>query len=116
MNLVDAMCSNPNARSVVEYSLTPCYRRSYSTIFKAINEMELDDLAMARLLAPYLPRPRQLPFWVLGTDVTPRPRQFARTLPDRGMVYQPLHEGYVCEIVVGRFIRRFTRMLGCESR
>ncbi|VAW31383.1 hypothetical protein MNBD_CHLOROFLEXI01-4065 [hydrothermal vent metagenome] len=89
MELIDAICSNPYARSVVEYSLTPCFRRSYSTIFKAINEMELDDLAIARLLAPYLPRPKQRSFWLLGTDVTPQPRQFAHTLADRGMVYQP---------------------------
>ena len=89
MELVDAICSNPHARSVVEYSLTPCFRRSYSTIFKAINEMELDDLTPAHLLTPYLSRPRQRPFWLLGTDVTSQPRQFAHTLADRGMVYQP---------------------------
>jgi len=87
--LVDAICSNPHARSVVEYSLTPCFRRSYSTIFKAINEMEWDDLATAHLLAPYLPRPQQRSFWLLGTDATPQPRQFAHTLADRGMVYYP---------------------------
>lgn len=89
MELVDAICSNPDARSVVEYSLTPCFRRSYSTIFKAINEMEMDEMAIAHLLAPYLPRPQQRPFWLVGTDVTPQPRQFAYTLADRGMVYQP---------------------------
>ena len=89
MELVDAICSNPQARSVVEYSLTPCFRRSYSTIFKAINEMKLDDLTPAHLLMPYLSRPRQRPFWLLGTDVTPQPRQFAHTLDDRGIVYQP---------------------------
>lgn len=89
MELVDAICSNPNAQSIVEYSLTPCFRRSYSTIFKAINELKWDDLATARLLAPYLPRPRQRPFWLLGVDVTPQPRPFAHTLPDRGMVYSP---------------------------
>ncbi len=89
MELMDAICSNPDARSVVEYSLTPCFRRSYSTIFKAINEMEMDELAIADLLAPYLPRPQQRPYWLLGTDVTPQPRQFAHTLADRGMVYQP---------------------------
>jgi len=89
MELVDAICSNPFARSVVEYSLTPCFRRSYSTLFKAINEMEMDDLMTAHLLAPYLPRPKQRPFWLLGTDVTPQPRQFAHTLADRGIVYQP---------------------------
>lgn len=89
MELVDAMCSTPDVRSVVEYSLSPCFRRSYSTIFKAINEMEWDELRVAHLLAPYLPRPRQRAFWLIGTDVTPQPRQFAQTLPDRGMVYQP---------------------------
>lgn len=89
MELVDAICSNPHARSVVEYCLTPCFRRSYSTIFKAINEMERDELATAHLLAPYLPQPKQRSFWLLGMDVTPQPRQFAYTLADRGMVYQP---------------------------
>lgn len=89
MELVDAICSNPDAHSVVEYSLTPCFRRSYSTIFKAINEMEWDKMATAHLLSPYLPRPQERSFWLLGTDVTPQPRQFAHTLPDRSMVYQP---------------------------
>lgn len=89
MELVDAICSNPDSRSVVEYSLTPCFRRSYSTIFKAINEMKWDDLMIARLVAPYLPRPKQRSYWLLGSDVTPQPRQFAATLPDRGVVHQP---------------------------
>jgi hypothetical protein len=89
MELVDAICSNPHARSVVEYSLTPCFRRSYSTIFMGINEMAIDELATAHLLAAYLPRPQERSFWLLGTDVTPQPRQFAHTLPDRGIVYQP---------------------------
>jgi hypothetical protein len=88
MELVDAVCSNPDARSVVEYSLTPCFRRSYSTISQAINEMEWDDLKIARLIAPYLPQPRQRPYWLLATDVTSQPRPFAPTVPDRSMVYQ----------------------------
>jgi hypothetical protein len=88
MELVDAICSNPDARSVVEYSLTPCFRRSYSTISQAISELEWDDLKIARLIAPYLPQPRQRPYWLLATDVTPQPRPFAPTVPDRSMVYQ----------------------------
>ena len=89
MELVDTICSNPDARSVVEYSLTPCFRRSYSTIFQAMKEMEMDALMVARQVGPYLPRPQQRPYWLLATDVTPQPRPFARTLPDRGIVYQP---------------------------
>lgn len=89
MELVDAICSNPDAGSVVEYSLTPCFRRSYSTIFKALKEMEWDELMIARLVAPYLRRLRLRRYWLLATDVTSQPRPFAPTLPDRGVVYQP---------------------------
>jgi hypothetical protein len=51
--------------------------------------MEWEERTTAHLLAPYLPRPRERPFWLLGSDVTSQPRQFAHTLADRGMVYQP---------------------------
>ena len=89
MELVDAICSNPHARSVVEYSLTPCFRRSYSTLFKALAEETWAEQKHLRTLAPYLPKPKDRPFWLLGVDVTPQPRPFAKTLSDRGMVYQP---------------------------
>lgn len=32
MELVDALCSTGSARSVVEYTLTPCFRRTYSSL------------------------------------------------------------------------------------
>jgi len=89
MDLVDAISSTPNARSVVEYSLTACFQRSYSTIFKAIDEMELEPMFLPYRLAPYFPKPKAWPFWLLLVDVTPNPRPYARTLEDRGMVYQP---------------------------
>jgi hypothetical protein len=89
MELVDALCSTTSARSVVEYCLAPCFRRSYSTLFKALAEWSWDEKHLARLLSPFLPRPSQHSFWLLGVDVTPQPRPFAHTLPDRSMVYQP---------------------------
>ncbi len=89
MELVDALCSTSSARSVVEYTLTPCFRRTYSTLYKALAEWTWDEGHLARLLAPFLPPPRQRSFWLLGVDVTPQPRPFAQTLPDRGLVYQP---------------------------
>ena len=89
MELVDAICSNPHARSVVEYCLTPCFRLSYSTLFKAVAEMTWDETALAHVVAPYLSQPQERPFKLLGVDVTPQPRQYAHTLADRGMIYQP---------------------------
>ncbi len=89
MELLDAICSVGDAGSVVAYSLAGCFRRSYSTIFKAINEMEIDEKWLLHSVSPYLRRPRQWPFWLLMVDVTPAPRRYAPTLEDRGMVYQP---------------------------
>jgi hypothetical protein len=89
MELLDAICSVPDAGSVVEYSLAACFRRSYSTIFKAINEMEIGEKWLAQQVSSSLPRPRQWPFWLLMVDVTPAPRRYAPTLEDRGMVYEP---------------------------
>lgn len=89
MELVDAICSNTTARYVVEYSLTPCFRRTYTALYKAIAECTWGDLQLARLLGPCLPHPRQRSFWLLGVDVTSNPRPYAHTLADRGMVYHP---------------------------
>lgn len=89
MELIDALCSSPAAQSPVELTLAPCFQRTYSTLYKAVDQFDWEDLALACLLAPYLPSPRERDFWLLGVDVTPQPRPFAATLTDRSMVYQP---------------------------
>ena len=60
-----------------------------TTIFKAIDAMDLGAMLLARQLEPYLPRPTKWPFWLLMVDVTPYPRPHAQTLEDRDMVYRP---------------------------
>jgi hypothetical protein len=89
MDLVDAVCSQTRANSVVELSLQSCFQRSYSAIFKAMGEYRPGDDDLGKLAGPYLPQPEQRPFWLLGVDVTPQPRPYARTLEERGFVYQP---------------------------
>jgi len=100
--LLDALVSQTNARSVVELSLEPVFRREYSSVYSAIaaffEAKEADEPAATRreqeveqlqLLAPYVPKPEQRPYWLFATDATSNRRQFARTLPDRGYVYWP---------------------------
>jgi hypothetical protein len=93
MELVDALCSNDGARSPVELSLSPCFQRTYSAMYKAVDEFSCGAGHGAKqwvhLLAPYLRRPQQRPFWLLGVDVTAQPRPYAPTASDRGMVYRP---------------------------
>lgn len=91
MDLVDALSSNSRARSVVELSLEPCFRREHTSVFKAIAAYhpEWMSKSLAELASPYLPAPQQRPYWLLGVDTTPQPRLYAQTLKDRGYVYQP---------------------------
>ena len=102
MELLDALTGNTTARSVVELSLNGPFRRGYGSVYTAIggffqadpfqrieDQRRLYDKKLMGLLAPYLPEPEQRPFWLFGLDVTPAPRPFARTLEDRGFVYQP---------------------------
>ena len=89
LELVDALCSFPEAHSAVELSLAPCFRRGHASLYAAIADYQWSDEDLSHLAAPYVPRPKERPFWLMGTDVTPLPRPFAATLDDRGMVYQP---------------------------
>src|SRR5215207_5549088 len=47
MELVDALSSNGSTRSVVELCLTPCFRRTYSTLYKALAEWNWDERQLA---------------------------------------------------------------------
>jgi hypothetical protein len=89
LELVDALCSYPAATSVVELSLASVFRRSYTALYKVLDEVAWEDIPVAELLSDTLPRPQARDFWLLAVDVTPQPRPFARTLTDRSYVYQP---------------------------
>ncbi len=104
MELLDATASNPNARSVVELSLSPHFHRQYSSVFDAIDNYLFadnpDELTLARrireahliniissvLPAPVAPTRR---FWLFAIDATSVSRQYAPTLEDKTYVYQP---------------------------
>ncbi len=89
IELLNALSRNTHARSVVELSLSPLFGRHYSDLYKAIDAFALEEKVQWRLMEPFLPRPKQRSFWLLGVDVVPHPRPYASTLEDRALVYQP---------------------------
>jgi hypothetical protein len=98
MDLLDALSSNTTAKSTVELSLNPLFRRSYGSVYDGIQQFSVtaeatdesnDEQQLVRLISSHLPAPQQKKYWLFGVDVTPAPRRFARTLGDRGYVYQP---------------------------
>lgn len=101
LDLTDALCSTPGARSVVELSLSPQFRRGHAALYKAVAACQLTDADIAALAKPRLPSPTLHPYWLLGLDVTSHPRPYAATLPDRTYVYQPTLVAGNKPIVVG---------------
>jgi hypothetical protein len=102
LDLLDALASNTTARSVVELSLSPFFRRDYSSLtdgtdnfFQAtVQEQEVEERReweqkLVRVIAPYLVQPQKRVYWLFGVDVTSLPRPYAATLADRTYVYQP---------------------------
>ncbi len=61
MDLLDALCSSTQASSVVELSLESCFRRSYSTIFKALDEYQPSAGDLANWPGPIWRGPSSVP-------------------------------------------------------
>ena len=89
MDLMDALSSNTTARTAVELTLNPHFRRHYTALNKAVRVNSISDEQLSRLTAKMIERPQARQFHLLGTDVTSRPRPYAETMKDRGFVYQP---------------------------
>ncbi|MCX6029542.1 MAG: transposase [Chloroflexi bacterium] len=96
MELLDALTGNQQARSVVELSLAPGFRRTYSSVYAAVGKCFTITKAehrrrceetLLRLIAARLARPQRRKFWLFGIDATSVSRIFAPTLPDRGYVH-----------------------------
>ena len=89
MELLNALCSTPNARLVVELSLSPQFRRSHAALYKAIHEIDWAEINPLPPIRDALRAERGREYWLLGVDGTPQRRQWAYTLKDRGYVYFP---------------------------
>ncbi len=102
LDLLDVLSSNPSARSPVELSLHPLFRRTYNSVYDAIQnfgpsrdaaltgvERQAFTSQLLDLCLTTLPPPQRQKVWLFGLDVTPAARPFARTLADRTFVYQP---------------------------
>ena len=101
MELLDALCSTPNARSVVELTLSPHFTHQYPSIYAAIAAAGWEDIDLPKLIGAYLAPPEERGYWLFGVDGTPQKRQYAYTLSDRGYVYYPNPVGSNKPITIG---------------
>ncbi|EDX71679.1 hypothetical protein MC7420_2345 [Coleofasciculus chthonoplastes PCC 7420] len=107
MDLIDALSSNQTARSPVQVTLNPLFKRNYSTFYKAIQQFKFNlgerkdshlntttetiktQQSLLPLIASIIPTPVERAFYLFGLDVTPRARPHAVTMAERGFIHQP---------------------------
>ncbi len=98
MELLDSLSSNLQASTVAELSLNPLFRRNYNSLYKGIQDFlpppnhpdhqkAVDGLFS--IVSATVPAPVNRQFYLFGVDVTPCPRPYAATLPDKTYIYQP---------------------------
>ena len=93
MELIDALSANQHARSITELSLNEPFRRQYGSIRDAITHFnqEAEQIKSIELFLTQQcdPISKTRPFKLLALDCTSAPRQYSKTLSDRGIVYKP---------------------------
>ncbi len=88
-DLCDALATYPGARSFVELSQAPCFRRRWPSVYEALEDGRIDRAALRALFAATAPCPAAGGRTVLALDSSPIARPYARTAPDRTLVHVP---------------------------
>jgi hypothetical protein len=86
--LVDALSSEPAARSLPELSLSPSFRRQWSSVYEALEDGAVNERRWSELWTAALLEQHHGPVWV-SVDSTSIARPEAETSPDRGIIYLP---------------------------
>ena len=85
-DLMDAVLTSPRVNSFVELSLSPVFRRAWSSLYAGLRSSRPQRRKLMRLSIDVMPtegRP------LLAGDHTGWPRSYARTLKDRTIEHQP---------------------------
>ncbi len=98
MEVLDSLSSNLQSSTVVELSLNPLFRRNYNSLYKGIKAFlptpDQPDYQKAveglfSVVSATVPPPVERKFYLFGVDVTPCPRPYSATLPDKTYIDQP---------------------------
>ncbi len=88
-NLVDALGTDPSARSFVQLSQAPAFARRWPSLYEALEDGQVDHVALRRLFVDTMPLPTPGTRVVMALDSSPLPRPYARVVADRTLVHVP---------------------------
>jgi hypothetical protein len=84
--LSDALSSETAARTLPELSLSPCFRRTWASVYEALEDGKIDEQRWAQIWTTALLQEQTGPVW-MSIDSTSVARPEAQTCPHRGMIY-----------------------------
>ena len=89
MNLRDAVTSNPQANSLVEYSLAPAFACHWTSLYSSLTRGRIDPARLQAALAGQVNRPVDGERVVLAVDSSSIARPDSYTSADRPCIYIP---------------------------
>lgn len=84
--LADALTCESAARSLPELSLSPAFRRKWSSIYEALEDGRIESQRWSEVWTAALLAEHEGPVWI-SIDATSIARPEAETSPDRGIIY-----------------------------
>ncbi len=80
MDLMDAVLVTRSAKSLAELSLSPVFRRKWSSVYEALQDCQPPRRELMKLYIEQIPTDKRI---ILAGDHTAYPRMYAPTLKDR---------------------------------
>lgn len=87
-DVADALLTDPSARSFIELSQAPSFRRAWPSLYEALEDGRIDRSALLREFLIMMPGHLVRPRLVLGLDTSSILRPEAHTAPDRTFVHR----------------------------
>ena len=101
-DLMDAVITTRSVPSFAELSLSPVFRRQWSSLYKVLGRSQLPAEALMKLYAEHLPQPPQKTQIVLAGDHTAWSRLWSPTLKERTYEHQPQKHPGAKPVTVGQ--------------
>ena len=101
-DLMDAVLTSRSVTSFVELSLSPIFRRAWSSLYKSLDRSEPPAAKLMQLYTEHLPEPESGDQLLLAGDHTAWPRLWATTLKERTYEHQPQPYSEASSVTIGQ--------------
>lgn len=101
-DLMDAVLTSRSVSSFIELSLSPVFRRAWSSVYKSLERSQPPNKRLMQLYTEHLPEPAPGAQLLLAGDHTAWPRLWSPTLKERTYEHQPQTHPDASPVTIGQ--------------